>query len=281
MVKATAPRPSDTQPAGGSPGRGAAWWPGGQRVVVLACCLLLAAIPFATAPGDIIADTKFELVVNPSGFLSSALTLWDPQQFGGLLNQAVGYLFPMGPFFKVLRLLSVEGWIVQRLWIGLLLIAAFAGTARLAGRMGIGTQGTRAAAGLAYAMSPIALSIVGHMSGEFLPMAMLPWILVPLADMRPWLDDTRPERPGARARAVARSAVAVALCSGMNAASAIAVLVPVLIYILTRRGAGPRIRMLAWWFPAVGLVTFSWSVPLLLLSRYGVSVVPYTESAQV
>ena len=118
------------------------------------------------------------------------------RSIGGLLNQAVGYLFPMGPFFKVLRLLSVEGWIVQRLWIGVLLIAAFAGTVRLAGRMGIGTQGTRAAAGLAYAMSPVALSIVGHMSGEFLPMAMLPWILVPLADMRPW--PTAPLPPPAR-----------------------------------------------------------------------------------
>ena len=287
-MEATAPRLSDTQQAAGSPRRGAAWWPGGQRVVVrfrwLACCLFLAAIPFATAPGDIIADTKFELVINPAGFVSSALTLWDPQQFGGLLNQAVGYLFPMGPFFELLKLLRVEGWIVQRLWIGLLLIAAFAGTVRLAGRMGIGTQGTRTAAGLAYAMSPIALSIVGHMSGEFLQMAMLPWILLPLADMRPWLDgagDAGREGPATRARAVARSAAAVALCSGMNAASAIAVLVPVLVYILTRRGAWPRIRMLAWWVPAVALVTCLWSVPLVLLSRYGVSVVPYTESAQV
>ena len=39
--------------------------------------------------------------------------------------------------------------------------------------------------------------------------------------------------------------------------------------------------MLAWWLPAVALVTASWSVPLLLLSRYGVSIVPFTESAQV
>ncbi len=150
--------------------------------------------------------------------------------------------------------------------------------------MGIGTQGTRAAAGLAYAMSPVALSIVGHMSGEFLPMAMLPWILVPLADMRPWQASAGAgsrEGPAARARAVARSAAAVALCSGMNAASAVAVLVPVLIYIVTRHGARPKIRMLAWWLPAVVLVTCSWSVPLVLLSRYGVSVVPYTESAQV
>src|SRR5208282_1273003 len=282
-------------PAGVSRGRGGAWWQSGQRLAVrfrlLACCLFLAAIPFATAPGDIIADTKFELVVNPSGFLSGALTLWDPQQFGGLLNQAVGYLFPMGPFFELLRLLSVQGWIAQRLWIGVLLVAAFAGTVRLAGRMGIGTEGTRAVAGLAYAMSPIALSIVGHMSGEFLQMAMLPWILVPLTDMRPWLPGTGAEgsatgaggREGraARALSVARSAAAVALCSGMNAASVIAVLVPVPIYILTRRGAVPRIRMLAWWTLAVAVVSCLWTVPLVLLSRYGVSVVPYTESAQV
>jgi len=287
-MRAAAPRLSDMQPSSrGLPGRGATWRQRGQRAAVwypgLVCCLFLAALPFATAPGDIIADTKFELVVSPSGFLSSALTLWDPQQFGGLLNQAVGYLFPMGPFFELLRLLSVVGWIVQRLWIGVLLVAAFAGVGRLAARMGIGTPWTRAAAGLAYAMSPAALSIIGVMSGEFLPMAMLPWILVPLADARPWRRGTGAGYPGpaARARAVAWSAVAVALCSGMNAASAVAVLVPAVIYILARPGTWPTIRILAWWVPAVVLVTCSWSVPLVLLSRYGVSVVPYTESAQV
>jgi arabinofuranan 3-O-arabinosyltransferase len=240
-----------------------------------ACCLFLAALPFATAPGDIIADTKFELVIGPSGFLSGAFTVWNPQQFGGLLNQAVGYLFPMGPFFEVLRLLSVEGWMVQRLWIGALLIAAFTGVVRLAGRLRIGTPGTRSAAGLAYALSPAALGIIGVTSGEFLPMAIMPWIMIPLTDKRPWTG----KNLAARARVTAQSAVAVALCSGMNAASAVAVFLPVLVYILTRPGR--RIRMLAWWVPAVALVTASWTIPLVLLGRYGVSVVPYTESAQV
>jgi arabinofuranan 3-O-arabinosyltransferase len=282
----TAPRLSEPQsPA--PPGPGPTWRERGQRAADryrwLACSLFLLALPFATAPGDIIADTKFELVVNPDRFLSSALTLWDPQQFGGLLNQAVGYLFPMGPFFELLHLLSVEGWIIQRLWIGLLFVVAFAGVERLAGRMGIGAPWPRAAAGLAYALSPTALSIVGSMSGEFLPMAMLPWIVIPLTDSRPWRRGTGAGYPGpsARARAVARSAAAVALCSGMNAASAVAVMVPALLYILTRPGAWPRSRMLAWWIPAVVLVTSSWSVPLVLLSKYGISVVPYTESAQV
>jgi arabinofuranan 3-O-arabinosyltransferase len=39
--------------------------------------------------------------------------------------------------------------------------------------------------------------------------------------------------------------------------------------------------MLACWLPAVALVSASWSIPLVLLSKYGVSIVPFTESAQV
>ncbi len=270
---------------GASAGRYAAWRRGLPRLRLLACSAALAAVPFATAPGDIIADTKFELAVNPAGFLSGALTLWNPQQFGVLLNQAVGYLFPMGPFFEFFRLLGTAGWVVQRLWLSALLVTAFAGTVRLTARMSIGTPGTRLAAGVAYALSPAALSMLGQTSGEFLPMALAPWIIVPLTDMRPWLpggdDGTRAKVAGSRARAVARSAVAVALCSGMNAASGLAVMVPAILYILTRPGARTRIRLFAWWVPAVVLVTSSWSVPLVLLSKYGVSIVPYTESAQV
>ena len=114
-----------------------------RRVPLVACCALLAALPFATAPGDIIADTKFELAVDPSRFLSSALTLWNPQQFGGLADQYVGYLFPMGPFFELARLLTVPGWVAQRLWLAALLLIAFTGVVRLAGRLAIGTPGTR------------------------------------------------------------------------------------------------------------------------------------------
>jgi arabinofuranan 3-O-arabinosyltransferase len=244
------------------------------------CCLILILLPFATAPGRIISDTKFELAVNPGGFLSSALTLWDPQQFGGLLNQAVGYLFPMGPFFELLKLLDIVGWIAQRVWLSALLLAAFGGAAVLAQRMGIGTPRSRLAAGLAYALSPLALSMLGQTSGEFLPMALLPWIIVPLTDMQPWIPGAG-SGPGRRARAVARSAVAVGLCSGMNAASTLAVLLPVVIYILTRPGLGSKVRLLRWWLPAVALVSSSWAIPLLLLSKYGVSIVPFTESAQV
>ncbi len=259
-------------------------WRGSTAAEVTACCLALAAIPFFTAFGDVIADTKFELAVNPTGFLSGALTLWNPQQFGVLLNQTVGYLFPMGPFFAALHGLGVAGWVTQRLWLSALLVTAFGGTVMLTARLGIGSRRTRLAAGVAFAVSPMALGMLGQTSGEFLPMALMPWIIIPLTDPGPWgrgADGDRWPTAGRRARAAARSAVAVALCSGMNAASTIAVLLPAFIYLMTRPGAATRARMLAWWVPAVILVSLSWSVPLVLLSRYGTSIVPFTESAQV
>ena len=242
-----------------------------RTIRLLASCLLLAALPFLTAPGNVIADTKLDLAVDPARFLARALNLWDPRQFGQLQDQAVGYLFPMGPFFALGRLTGLEPWVIQRLWIAAVLITAFLGIVVLAGRLGIGTPWTRIAAGLAYAMSPAGLTLVGELSSEFLPAAMLPWILVPLVDAA---------RGGRRGRAAARSAIAVALCGGVNAAATIAVLVPAVGYVLIQARPVPRLRILAWWGPAVVLATGWWSVPLLL-SRYGVSIVPYTESAAI
>jgi arabinofuranan 3-O-arabinosyltransferase len=250
------------------PSRRSAW----HRAGWVACCLLLALLPFVTSPGNIIADSKLDLAINPIGFLARALSLWDPQQFGQLQNQANGYLFPIGPFFEAGRLAAVPPWVVQRLWISAVLIVAFAGTVRLAARLGLGAPWTRAAAGFAYALSPMALTLLGEYSGEYLPQAIAPWIVIPLVGA------AARTGPASLARAAARSAVAVALCSGVNAACTAAALIPAVLYILTRPAA-LRWRLLAWWAPAVVLVTLWWSVPLVLLEKYGVSFLPYTESA--
>jgi arabinofuranan 3-O-arabinosyltransferase len=268
VIDAPALPPADT-PLAVLPGAG------GQtrgRIGLVACCLLLAALPFVTAPGNVIADTKLDLAIDPVRFLTRALTLWDPQQFGQLQDQAAGYLFPMGPFFALGRAAALDPWVIQRLWIGAVCVAAFLGTVRLAARVGIVTPWAQVAAGLAYALSPAALTLLGELSSEFLPAAMLPWILLPLVDAA---------RGGARGRAAARSATAVALCGGVNAAATFAVLVPAVLYLATVPRPAPRWRILAWWAPAVVLATWWWSVPLLLLSKYGVSIVPYTESAAV
>ena len=243
-----------------------------QAWALLGCCLLIEALPFLTAPGNLISDTKLDLAVDPGRFLSRALLLWDPQQFGQLQDQAVGYLFPMGPFFYLGRLAGLDPWVIQRLWIGTVGVAAFLGTVRLAERLGIGTPWSRIVAGFGYAASPAALTLLGELSSEFLPAAMLPWILIPLVDAA---------RGGRRGRAAARSAFAIALCGGINAAATFAVCLPAVVYLLTLPRPAPRWRILAWWVPAAALATWWWSVPLAVQFRYGVSIVPYTESAAV
>ena len=147
---------------------------------ILGFCLVLMALPFLTVPGNLIADTKFDLAIDPVRFLTRALHLWDPQQFGQLQDQAAGYLFPMGPFFALGHLAGLEPWVIQRLWIGTVSVAAFTGVVLLADRLGIGSPWSRIAAGLGYAASPAALTLIGGLSSEFLPAAMAPWILVPL-----------------------------------------------------------------------------------------------------
>ncbi|TDC61991.1 DUF3367 domain-containing protein, partial [Actinomadura sp. GC306] len=156
-----------------------------ERLRVLACCLTLVAIAFSTRPGEILADTKIDMAVNPLGFLGRALHLWDPEQFGQLQNQAVGYLFPMGPFFALGDVAGMPAWITQRLWTSLLLCLAFVGTYRLAGRLGLGGSGAASAvprmfAGMAYALAPSGLATLGQISSEYMPVAMLPWIVLPL-----------------------------------------------------------------------------------------------------
>ena len=241
-------------------------------------CLVLAALAFLTRPGYIIADTKIDMALDPLQFLKRALQLWDPAQFGQLQNQAVGYFVPMGPFFVLGKLMALSPWIVQRLWLTVVFIAAFLGTVRLALRLDIGTPGTRIAAGFAYALAPRALALMGVNSGEFLPAAMLPLMLIPL--VRLLRHGHEMDRRG-RIRAAAQSAVAVALCSGMNAASVVAMLTLAVIYVLTGQRSWPRWRTLVLWVPAVALATLSWTIPLLLLGKYGVSILPYTESAAV
>ena len=123
-------------------------------------------------------------------FLARALSLWDPQQFGQLQDQAVGYLFPMGPFFYLGKLaapaaLGHPAAVDQR---GRRDRVPRHGPAR--GPPGHRHAWTRVAAGCAYALSPAGLTLIGGLSAEFLPAAMLPWILIPLVDA------TRGGRPG-------------------------------------------------------------------------------------
>lgn len=115
---------------------------------------------FLQSPGLTSADTKLDLTANPWGFLRQASYPWtDTFPLGQLQNQAYGYLFPHGLFFAVFSFLP--DWVTQRLWWGLLLALAFAGTVLLLQRLGIGSRGSRVIAGILFALSPRILTRLG------------------------------------------------------------------------------------------------------------------------
>jgi arabinofuranan 3-O-arabinosyltransferase len=242
------------------------------RLRLGAVCLGIALLVLAQSAGSPAADTKLDLVVDPASFLRRSLTLWDPLGGAGQIpDQAYGYLFPMGPFFLLAKALSVPAWIAQRTWESAILIAAFLGVVRLARLLGTERFWPRVAAGLAYALAPRMLMEFGVISSELLPVAVLPWMLIPLV--------------GGQQRSARRSAALAALpllfAGGINASATLAVLPVPLLWIATRP-PGPRRRALAGWFAiAVGLSCCWWAIPLLLLGKYSSPFLGWIESSAV
>ncbi|GAA2733202.1 alpha-(1-_3)-arabinofuranosyltransferase [Actinocorallia aurantiaca] len=250
--------PSDLRPARTPPDTRAR-----DRARILVSLLVLQTLAFTAAPGRILPDTKLDMALNPSGFLSRALHMWDPAvSLGQVQNQAYGYFFPMGPFYLLGDLLHVPPWITQRLWLGLVLCTAFLGVVKLAKALGMGSPSTRLLAGFAYALAPRAQVLLGTNSSEFWPTAVLPWMLLPLVTVR------------SPRRAAALSALAVVACGGINATAELAVLVVPLLYLLWHRG-----RLLGWWFPLVAAASFWWLAPTYLMGRHIFEFLPYTETA--
>ena len=236
-------------------------------------CAVLAALAFSSAGGQTSPDTKLDLVVNPGGFLRRALTLWDPNGFGGQLqNQAYGYLFPMGPFFWAGHLLHVAPWIVERLWWSFMLSAAFLGVVAVARLLDIGNRWTQILAGVAYAASPHVLSIIGSNSVEVLPMCVAPWMV---AAVIAGSERGSPRRYGLLA------GVPVLFMGGVNAAVVLAAILPAALWLLTRRPNARSLLLTAWTALGVLLATAWWIVPLLLLGKYSPPFLNYIENASI
>lgn len=251
------------------PARGAApsW-----RGRVVATSLALIALMFLQDPGRIAADTKLDLTVNPWGFLGRSLHLWDPEGFfGQLQNQAYGYLWPMGPFFGIGQLLGMPDWVVQRLWWSLIVVSAFIGMYVLLRVLRVGFGWPQLLAALGYALAVRPQSAIGAVSVEVWPMAVAPWVLIPLVIG---------VRRGNVARWAALSALAVTTAGGVNAVAAGAVL-PLAVWWLVTCGKGPRRRRLAlWWFGLTTLAILWWLIPLAVLGQYSPPFLDWIESAQ-
>ncbi|MEU4389395.1 alpha-(1-_3)-arabinofuranosyltransferase [Kribbella sp. NPDC023855] len=242
------------------------------RTRLLLGCLVLIALCFHQAPGKIVPDTKLDLTAGPGPFLARSLHLWDPQgAFGQLQNQAYGYLMPMGPFHWLLDTLSVPDWVTQRLWWSLVMCVAFLGVWKLCGALGYGAPWARFAAALFYALSPRMLGEVAITSIEVWPLAMAPWVLLPLVT------------PKARSGwwRVGWSAVAFGLVGGVNAVATGATLILPALWLITRRLDKSTLKVAVAWFGCVLAVSFWWLVPLAMLGRYSPPFLDWIENAAV
>ncbi|HEX8306554.1 MAG TPA: alpha-(1-_3)-arabinofuranosyltransferase family protein, partial [Jatrophihabitans sp.] len=244
-----------------------------QRLRLITVCFGLILLVFCQSAGRTAPDTKLDLVVDPLRFLRRSLTLWDPLGAAGQLqNQAYGYLFPMGPFFVLGKLAGLPAWVVQRGWESALVVVAFLGMVRLARLLGAAGFWPKVAAGLSYALAPRMLSELGSISSELMPMAVLPWVLIPLV--------TGAER-GSTRRAGALAGVALLFAGGVNAAATLAVLPAPALWLLTRQRGRRRRELMLWFGVAVVLASAWWVLPLLLLGRYSPPFLDWIEPSSV
>ena len=216
-------------------------------------------------------DTRFDVLFEPGDFMSRVWHLWDGRaDLGRVQNQAVGYLFPLGPFHWLTELAGVPRWISERLWMATLLGLAFWGMVRVVEELVTSPPVARLVAGASYALSPFFIARVGITSFFVQGAALLPWVVLPLI---------RGARRGSPRQAACRSAVAVVAVGCINAIGTGAVLVVPALWLLTRR-RGPRRRaLIRWWVPAVVCATAWWALPLLFQGAYGMDFLPLTERA--
>ena len=231
---------------------------------ILVGWLLLGLVSFSQPWGQVSADTKLDLIVDPGGFLSSALNAYtDIFTLGQLQNQAYGYLFPQGPFFLLTD--PLPDWVAQRLWWWLVMGVGYSGFYLLARRAGVDSRLWAALGALGFALSPRVLSTLTTISSETWPVMLAPWVILPfLADRLTW-------RHGAAA------VIPVALMGAVNATATLAACVPAAIVWLYRR----QFRVGLVWLAGCALVSLWWIGPLLILGRYAPPFTDYIESSFV
>jgi hypothetical protein len=245
--------------------------------------LALAALAFGLAiaqrTGLAATDTKIDLHTDPIRFLGEITSLWAPSSgLGGVETaQYAGYLFPMGPFFALGHLLGVSDWLVDRLWLGLLLSLGSWGVVRLCDRLiGRPRATAHAVAGLVYVLNPYVVVFANRTTVTLIAYAALPWLLL-LA--------YRGAREPRGWRLPAAFALVVTACGGgVNAAVVAFVLLGPLLLLLYE----PFVRIRAWrdswdfaWRAGVLtlLASLWWIAPILAQVRYGIDFLRFTEPA--
>ena len=245
--------------------------------IVLAC-VALAYLPVVfSSPGDVGADTKTYLYMDPGRVLSEAGSLWDSDSaLGTVTHQNIGYLWPMGPFYWVLEVIGSPDWLAQRLWLGTLIAAAGLGVRYLLRTLDWSGPGLLVAM-LAYQLSPYLLDYSARISVVLLPWAGLPWMIALT------IKSVRSE--GWRYPAL--FALTVVTVGSVNATSLVLVGLAPLLWLThavfaERSIAGGRALAAAVRMGVLTVATSLWWIAgLLVQGRYSLPVVRYTETYEV
>ncbi len=253
-------------------------WRGRCQHIALA---LVAYVPLLfTHRGEVGADTKTYLYLDPGRLLAKAPYMWDSGTgLGTVTHQTLGYLFPMGPYYWLMQTLGFPDWVAQRIWLGTILFAAGAGVLFLMRAMGWRASEPTLARGMVvaaavYMLSPYVLDYAARISVILLPWAALPW-LIGMA--------MRAAREGGW-KWPAWFAVVIALVGGVNATALLfAGIGPVLwlVYAMfvTKEIEVRRAMAAIGRIGALTLgVSFWWIAGLWAQGKYGIPILRYTET---
>lgn len=219
------------------------------------------------------ADTKQYLYLDPADLMARARYLWDASVGGGTVtHQAIGYLWPMGPYYWVTDQLGMPSWAAQRLWIGGIQLVAALGALVLFRHLGAGRVARVVGAAL-YGLSPFVLGHVTGQSGLLLPFAALGWLV--------WAMANAVARGGWRWPAA--FALIVSSCASLNGSSTFFVVLAATLWVpfavwsfghaTPREGASALVR--------TGLLTGAtqlwWLVAYAVGGSFGLPVLAVTE----
>ncbi len=235
------------------------------------------AIPFMQAPGLMFTDSRSDLTVNPSLFLSRVLQVWSSTYDLGHVQsgQFVGYIFPMAPFYAGGAATGAPMWIVQRVWLALILLAAGIGVSRLIGALWRKDDGlARLLGGLVYVLNPYVVTQLNRGTITLTAYAVLPWLLY--AAHRGMLEPRRWRWPIAAGFFVAMAG------GGVNAAVLLWVMLAPLLLVIYEVAVIGRSRIAAWsllWRTGICVLLLSlwWIIPTTLQSKFGADFLSFTE----
>ncbi len=236
-----------------------------RRVLALAALVLVGAAVAATftqAPGEVVADARFEHVAAPGQFLQRHASVWDDER---TLGEPTQYFAPvLGAFLSALGELGAPPWILQRSAHAVLLAASGIGTMLLA-RSLLAEPAAWVTAGVVYAFNPYTTQFLVP-SGLFAAYAIAPWLaLAAVEGLRPGAD---------RWRWAAVCALAGFAVGMINTSSLLLAGLPALGLVLIRLGATAAGWRDVWaWVWRTALLTSGAAAAMLVTLALGVAPV--------